>query len=233
VTAATTRARRFAQALASTRRTDGLPAAIRLGAALAAEIALRPVTRRQDRRLDRRLGIDTGRDPHQVDLAPATAHGDGVAYSPTPTGPLRRILRALPVGDPAGFTFVDLGCGKGRALLLAAEHGYGRVIGVELDAGLADTARRNIKAYENASPGRAGVVEVVAVDAAAFVPPAGPTVVFLFNPFGEDTLRAVVDRIERSAARPVFVAYFNPMHRDALAGFRRVAGTARWEIYAR
>ncbi|HVS84122.1 MAG TPA: hypothetical protein VHD91_00660, partial [Gaiellaceae bacterium] len=40
-------------------------------------------------------------------------------YERTPPGRFRRIVRASRV-DPAGFAFVDVGCGKGAVLILAA-----------------------------------------------------------------------------------------------------------------
>lgn len=234
-----TKAQRFARAIVDTRRAEGLSAAIRLAFALGAEIMLRPVTRRQDENLDRRLGIGTGRPSGSAPAeAPMAALGDGVAYSPTPSRLFTRILRGLPVRRPASCTFIDLGCGKGRTLLLAAEHGYGRVVGVELDPTLADDAARNVRAYESSTPERTGIIEVVGADAARYEFPAEPTVLFLFNPFGEDTLRAVVDRIEQSLAqhsRPFVVAYFNPMHHHVLDGsavLTMVAKRARWATYA-
>jgi predicted RNA methylase len=85
-------------------------------------------------------------------------HGDGVAYSPTPSRLFLRILCSLPVRRPAAFTFIDLGCGTGRTLLLAADHGYGRVIGVELDPALAADAEHHVR-------GRSETIAVVTADA--------------------------------------------------------------------
>jgi tRNA1(Val) A37 N6-methylase TrmN6 len=42
------------------------------------------------------------------------------------------------------YTFVDGGAGKGRALLLAAELPFRKVIGVELNEALARIAQRNV-----------------------------------------------------------------------------------------
>ncbi|MEU7904567.1 class I SAM-dependent methyltransferase [Actinoplanes sp. NPDC049118] len=236
------KARRLLRALHHTRRTKGAGASARLCATLVAEILLRPITRRQDRLLDQRLGVGTERTTAEPVLDPRVAasaqHQDGVAYSPTPARQLRKILRSLPIRTPSAFTFVDLGCGKGRTLLVAAEHGFGRALGVEFDPELADAARRNAAAYELVAPACAGVIEVVQADAARYEFPVEPVVVFLFNPFGEATLRAVVDRIEETLARwprPFIVAYYNPMHSDVLDGsitLRATLRNARWTVYA-
>src|SRR5207245_5268496 len=59
-------------------------------------------------------------------------------------------LQALPA-VPSQLTFVDFGCGKGRALVLAAEHGFRRVLGIECDAQLFAAAQRNARAYRDAA----------------------------------------------------------------------------------
>ena len=42
------------------------------------------------------------------------------------------------------YTFLDIGAGKGRALLVAAESPFNEVVGVELNPSLAAIARNNI-----------------------------------------------------------------------------------------
>jgi SAM-dependent methyltransferase len=238
----TQKAHRFRETISRTRQEDGVLAAIKLGAALTFEVLVKPLTRWQDRRLDKRLNILTPRESGTPTLSPIVAttatYNDGVAYSPTPGREFLRILRALPLRDPSPFTFIDLGCGKGRTLLLAAEHGYGHVVGIELDPGLAGTARRNIVAYKDAFPQQAATIELFEADAAQYVFPAVPSVVFLFNPFGVDTLRAVVGRIEQSltqSPRPLVIVYYNPVHHallDNRPALRRAVRATGWIAYA-
>ncbi|MBZ5489392.1 MAG: class I SAM-dependent methyltransferase [Acidobacteriia bacterium] len=45
------------------------------------------------------------------------------------------------------FTFIDLGSGKGRALLMAAQYGFKRIIGVEFMPELHRVAQENIRKY--------------------------------------------------------------------------------------
>jgi predicted RNA methylase len=42
-------------------------------------------------------------------------------------------------------TFVDIGSGKGRALIIAAEYAFKRIIGVEYSPSLATICRRNLE----------------------------------------------------------------------------------------
>jgi len=89
------------------------------------------------------------------------------------------------------YTFIDLGAGMGRAMLLAADYPFRSVIGVELHPTLARIARRNLAFWR--SGGRTRVpMRMFCRDASAFPLPAGPCVVFLFNPFGAPVLRRLL-----------------------------------------
>ena len=122
-------------------------------------------------------------------------------------------------------------------MFVAAQHGFRSIIGVELDTRLAAIADNNIRAYAATASSRDCTLSVVAGDAACYEFPSVSAVVFLFNPFGAGTLRAVVANLERSLAttpRPVVVAYFNPVHREVLdtsPTLRATASTRDWTIY--
>jgi len=85
-------------------------------------------------------------------------------------------------------TFVDIGAGMGRAVLLAAERPFRRVIGVELHPGLVRIARRNLSQWRKAGRTRSSVRMIVG-DAVDYAFPPGPCVAFLFNPFGAVVMR--------------------------------------------
>jgi SAM-dependent methyltransferase len=124
--------------------------------------------------------------------------------------------------------FIDLGAGKGRVLILAAGAGFPRRIGVEFAAPLAALCRRNLE--------QAGVLaEVVEQDAAGFPLPAGPLVVFLYNPFTGGTLARVAERLREHAGRhPVWILYVNPQGLATFThlGFREVHRICRGGIPA-
>jgi SAM-dependent methyltransferase len=116
-------------------------------------------------------------------------------------------------------TFLDVGAGKGRALLLAARHGFGKVIGVELSPELCAVAQRNITGYRRRHPG--SCIELHCADAAGFDVPVEVNVAFLFNPFGPDVMLAVLDRVAESigrCSRDFYIVYLNPRHEDLLVG---------------
>jgi SAM-dependent methyltransferase len=61
---------------------------------------------------------------------------------------LRQMIRSIPESSLDEFTFIDIGCGKGRALLLASKFGFQRILGLELSSRLVAVAKTNISKYQ-------------------------------------------------------------------------------------
>ncbi|HEY1984690.1 MAG TPA: class I SAM-dependent methyltransferase [Terracidiphilus sp.] len=101
---------------------------------------------------------------------------------------LRRWQGTRPSAPLEETSFVDIGAGMGRALLLAAEMPFRRVDGVELNPTLVNIARRNLTAWRKAGRVQA-TARIHRGDAVEFAFPAGPCLVFLFNPFGGPVMR--------------------------------------------
>jgi SAM-dependent methyltransferase len=226
---------RFTTEVGRARRTSGLPGVLRTTARLVGRQLRRPLDYGREYALDRRYGLDTrGRRKIAADTLVRGEHRDGVDFESTPPPSWRKVLRELSLADPGDFTFVDLGCGKGFVLALAALHGFGRIVGVELDPGLAGRARVNAEVL---SARTSSAVDVVEGDASAFELPPEPTVVYMYNPFGPQTMRDVARRVDRSLAerpRPVFVVYVNPLHRhvwDESSTLRLRTGNRHWAVY--
>jgi SAM-dependent methyltransferase len=111
--------------------------------------------------------------------------------------------------DFSAFTFIDLGSGKGRALMMAHQLGFGRLIGVEFSPRLAEISRNNLAKLELRN------VQVVVQDAAEFRFPNEPLVVFTFNSFGPEVLRGVLTNL-RAQTNPVYFVYVNAVHNSTL-----------------
>ena len=108
--------------------------------------------------------------------------------------------RSKPAGTIDQFTFVDIGAGMGRAVLLASEFPFRSVIGVELNPRLARIARKNVAHWKAAGLARAPV-RVVCRDAVEFKIPPGPCVAFMFNPFGGPIMRRLLKTWSQTLAR--------------------------------
>lgn len=116
------------------------------------------------------------------------------------------------------YSFVDVGAGKGRALLLAAELPFRKVIGVEVSEELADIAQRNVARWSRAAKPKAKI-RVVHEDAAKFRWPRTPLLVYLYNPFACSLVAQMTERLAAAAASGsglVDLLYVNPTCTDTL-----------------
>ncbi len=177
---------------------------------------------------DRPLGLDTS---HEVSLATLGLQDEErVDYEPSGWLGVRRALRRLPTSDDD--VFLDLGSGKGRVVLMAAQHPFRRVIGVELAPELHAVAGRNLAACRSRL--RCQDVELVNADVTEFEIPDDVTVVYMCNPFGgtvfDAAVRAIIASRDR-APRPLRLIYQVPTeHRRLLATgrFRLTNVTSSW-----
>ena len=128
------------------------------------------------------------------------------------------------------YRFVDLGAGKGRAMLLASELPFRTVIGVEIHPRLAEIAASNSAKWSRDGHARAAI-RVVCRDAASFRWPRSPLLVYLYNPFERELVGRLLARLRTAAAggsKPLDVLYVNPVHSDLFgrgSGFRH-----RWSV---
>jgi SAM-dependent methyltransferase len=113
--------------------------------------------------------------------------------------------------DFKAFTFIDLGCGKGRTLLVASNLGFRQVIGVEFVSELVEIARTNLARRRIAN------AVVLHADAAEFRFPNSDTVVYLYNPFEEEVLRKVIANLRECLSnQKVYVIYKNQEFAEVL-----------------
>ena len=160
---------------------------------------------------EHRHGIRTAR---RVELDEVGMDAPGrIGYEPSPVLALRRGLRGRTVGP--GDVFLDLGCGKGRVLVVAAQLPFDRGIGVELVPELAEQARANLARVEL----ECGGVEVVCTDALAYEIPDDVTVIYLYNPFQGSIFQRVLDEIVASLEREpraLTLIYRSPFEHEAV-----------------
>jgi SAM-dependent methyltransferase len=161
---------------------------------------------------------------------------DSEMYVPVRVANAHAALRDLPCGDLSEYTFIDVGSGKGRMLFVAAEHPFRRVMGVEFSDDLHEQALANIGTYKY---GRQRCREIASVhaDAAAFEFPDEKLVIYMFNPFGPEVMRAMLANLERSlkrSPRHVVVVMLWPERADVVAGMpwmQSYRQTRRYHVY--
>jgi hypothetical protein len=193
-------------------------------------------------RFDAEHGTDTGPEIAltEAGVPAAQAERGNTVYRAVWEAVFHDALRAVPA-ELSDFTFVDYGSGKGKALLMASEYPFRRIIGIEYAPLLHQTALRNIARYRSPTQ-RCRDIRSIEQDALGFAPPEGPLVCFFFNPFDAPTLRAALYRLRASAqhsVRPVYVVYVNlrdvaemaPVF-DGMGAFVPVAKTRRYLVVA-
>ncbi len=170
------------------------------------------IARARDRAFDLWRGIDSAGDISLNGFTPIGWHAvDATYYSAGDPVVLRRALSSLQLDFPR-YTFIDLGSGKGRIVLVAACLPFRRVIGVEFVKEFHEIALANLRRWP-ASKILCGKITLKCEDATAFDFPPDPLVVYLFNPFGGRLMAQVMSNLAvsvRERPRDVVILYVNP-----------------------
>lgn len=123
----------------------------------------------EEARFDRKLGVDTGGSVELETLTiPVGDPAKGVFYRPQPMRVARWWFRELP-RNTKDYTFIDMGSGKGRLPLMAAQRGFRRAIGIEYAEELHVAALENARIAET----RGIAIEPIFGDAGEFEFPPG------------------------------------------------------------
>lgn len=157
------------------------------------------------------------------------------SYQPIESPLFQEMINALEI-DYGQFTFIDIGSGKGRPLLMASEYPFRRIIGVEFLPELHAIAVENIRKFPDERKG-CKQIEARLADATTFEFPSEPLVVFMFHPLPESGFRRVIANLAQSVRenpRPVWLVYANPLFEEIVfksGCFRRTAGTEQYTIF--
>ena len=208
-------------------RTHGVGGTLRLAGGVAARTVAQPLRtwwaarylHAAGRRFDRRFHVDTTGwiDGHALDGGANVRHA--TAYAGIVPRPFHKVMAQMAI-DYAKFAFVDFGSGKGRALLLASEYPFAKIVGVEFSPSLHAAAQANCRTFKSPVQ-RCRRFELHCMDALQLELPDQPSMLFFFNPFGEELMRPLAERIDaslRRSPRKVFVVYFWPTAAKAWEG---------------
>jgi SAM-dependent methyltransferase len=111
--------------------------------------------------------------------------------------------------------FVDIGCGKGRALCVAAFHQYHTITGIDFSEALCKDAAHNLTLIKNSIP--ACKYSIQTMNAMDYQFPEDADCIFFFNPFDDIVMQKVIVNILKSIKlkpRSVDVVYVNPLYKD-------------------
>lgn len=163
----------------------------------------------EDTLFDWRLGTDTTTRVPQAKLKVIAPNNQAQArpYFMTRARALRRAFEHAHI--PLDQRFLDIGCGKGKALITAILFGYKDVLGIEFAPDLVKAAQANLGLIASHLPPDAKA-DVICADATSYEFEAKDAVFFLFNPFGTDVMRGFCQQVAKSLKtdpRPIWLIY--------------------------
>jgi SAM-dependent methyltransferase len=132
---------------------------------------------------------------------------------------------------PHNKTFLDIGCGKGRTLFVAAHFGFEQISGVEFFAPYCEGLEKKIAEKKTGLP--AASLSVICADAASYHIPDTTETILFNNPFSEVIMKKVVQQIIKSlrrAKRDLYIIYISPVDKQLFldAGFTEVYAVKRF-----
>jgi SAM-dependent methyltransferase len=169
----------------------------------------------EDLLFDRVHGIETA---EKVDVADLDIGDDAKQhaqrYNPTRVRHFRKLMQSLKL--PPSHVFVDVGCGKGRILVAAAQLEFRRVVGIEISPRLSEIASRNVEAFHRRS-GSPSDFEVICSNISDFALRNDESVFYLFWPFDRATTETFLAKVQASlqaAPREAWIICNNPQYPD-------------------
>ena len=116
----------------------------------------------------------------------------------------------------------DFGCGKGRAMIVAAHYGFNNITGIDFAKALCVSAGQNTQKTQQLYP--LIKFNIICDDVVNYKIEKDKTAFFFFNPFDEVVMLKVVRNILSSLKeneRKIYIMYANPVHKEIFlsAGF--------------
>lgn len=141
-----------------------------------------------------------------IDISHATM------YMPVSYKLLEEALQQIPVNNKNHF--LDIGCGKGRAMCVAANYGFYQIYGIDFSRDFCNAAETNLSLVKQKIPSLDFLV--TEADAAITNIPDDVDLIFLFNPFDEVIMKKVIANIKVSMSknpRDLNIIYANPLYK--------------------
>jgi SAM-dependent methyltransferase len=220
--------KRIANRLLTIAKEEGIGSVV----ARAATAAKHSLRRGSQDTFDTALGVDTSGEVSLWRLRISSANAKfGRKYQPTNPTLFLDAMSDVPV-DFRDFTFIDLGCGKGRILILAAQKEFKKIMGIEFSAELTAIARSNI------CQAKVGA-DIVETDVSEFRFPDDNLIIYMYNPFESPVMDSVISNLlgwRKQSQKAAFIVYVNPTCRkqfELLPEFESIVdreGCCIWQL---
>jgi SAM-dependent methyltransferase len=172
-------------------------------------------TLRQELKGEKKYGINTTSANNLSDFEiKGNQLPHATEYMPVNYFTIEHVLDHIPENAKQG-TFLDIGCGKGRALCVAAAYGFTKLYGIDFAKQLISQAEQNLAVTKTHVP--ALQYELSWSDISPLEISKDVSTVFLFNPFDEVLMKSIIHKINRSLRqypRELYVLYCSPRHEE-------------------
>jgi SAM-dependent methyltransferase len=111
----------------------------------------------------------------------------------------------------SGDIFLDVGCGKGRAMIAAAFFPFKKIIGIDISKRLIEYAKKNDQRRRKFSETRTFCL--FAANICDWAIPDDVNVIFMYNPFAGEVMKSFLARVRESferRPRVIKLIYVNP-----------------------
>jgi SAM-dependent methyltransferase len=194
------------------------------------EAILRHGPRRFMDYLEQEKGFDTEHHTETCSLVQKTVypkelrnleHGSGyqAAFTDVIVNSFDKVIRhnKLHQKQSLRLRFVDIGSGKGKALIIAHSYPFETIVGIEYNQDLCEVARRNL------SVTKCGRAELFCEDILEYDGFGSDTVYFAFNPFDEPLTKKVAKTVE--CYGNVYFIYNNPTYKEVFRDWQLIDRT--------
>jgi SAM-dependent methyltransferase len=163
--------------------------------------------------IDKKLGVETSaRVARRAQLSGKEADKFALHYQGVQPSILRKCLDLISVSE--AMTFIDIGCGKGRALIVAADYPFRKLIGIELSDFVLAKARANFNLLKKTNSRYA---DITLLQGDASNPPLdrGINVLAFVNSFTDDPIHALIENmrkhLEAFPESEIWLIAYNPV----------------------
>jgi len=142
-------------------------------------------------------------------------------YEPAGYGIIIKLINIIKV-NYSECAFLDYGCGKGRAIIAAAQYPFNKIIGIDLSDDLIGIAKHNVDIMRHKV---SSDIDIININAMVYQIPDSVNIIYFFNPFVGEVLDNVINNIYKSytnAPRKLYVIFVNNVH------FERKIVDSKW-----
>ena len=129
-----------------------------------------------------------------------------IHYAPSYYSPLKKIFSLIP--NKKNLNFVDIGCGKGKVLLIASLFSFKKISGIDIDNKLLKICKKNIFIFQTITKKKIKI-NLTKINAQQYNY-ENDNVFYFFNPFSYVLLNVILRAIKTNGKKETYIIYCAP-----------------------